>query len=158
MKSGDKLKNAWIGMLLLSGMSLAAGAANWILLTRHDDIEIYVDDASVAKQGKMRQVWDRTDYPSPQTMVFSPFKQYRSMKALGYFNCAEKTGALRELVLFAGTSGSGEVVGHVTIPIDHLDFKTMVPGTVGAVLMRYVCGNRKSFSDEGSRSPITTRR
>ena len=137
------LRNAWIGMLLLSGVSLAADASNWILLTRHDDTEIYVGKASGAKRGEFMQVWDRTDYPSPQTMSFFPFRQYRSMKALGYFNCAEKTGALRELILYAGAGGSNEVVGHVKISLDHLDFKTMVPGTVGAVLLKYVCGDKQ---------------
>lgn len=134
------MKNAWIGVLLLSGISLAAEASNWLLLTRHDDTEIYADDASVFRRGKLMQAWDRTDYPASQTMTFSPYKQYRSMKALGYYNCAEKTGALRELVLYAGAGGSGEVVGHVIIPVDHLDFKAMAPGSVGEVLMNYVCG------------------
>lgn len=136
------MKNAWIGVLLLSGISLAADASNWVLLTRHDDTEIYADDASVFKRGHLTLAWDRTDYPSSQTMTFSPFKQFRSMKALGYYNCAEKTGALRELILYADAGGSGEVVAHVTVPVDHLDFKAMVPGTVGEVLLRYVCGNK----------------
>lgn len=135
------MKNAWIGVLLVCFISLSADASNWIRLTRHDNTEIYVDDASVAKRGKFMQAWDRTDYPSPQTMTFAPFKQYRSMKALGYYDCANKTGALRELILYAGPSGSGEVVANISVPEVHLDFKLMDPGSVGKVLLNYVCGS-----------------
>lgn len=138
-KGEDKLKHAWIGVLLLSGISLTAQASNWVLLTRHDDIRIYLDVERVSKRGSLRTAWDRTDYPSSLTMAFTPFKEYRSMQALGYYDCAKKTGALRELFLYSGASGSGEVVGHVSIPEDHLDFKAMAPGSVGEILLNYVC-------------------
>jgi len=144
------LKNAWTGVVLLFVIALPARASNWLQLTHHDDIEIYADDASVAKRGKFMQAWDRTDYPSSQTMTFAPFKQFRSMKALGYYDCAKKTGALRELILYAGVGCSGEVVGHVTIPVDYLEFKAMASGTVGAVLLNYVCRKKKPLSHKNT--------
>lgn len=145
-KGEDKLKNAWIGVLLLSGISLTAEASNWVLVTRHDDIRIYLDVERVSKRGSLRTAWDRTDYPSSLTMAFTPFKEYRSMQALGYYDCAKKTGALRELFLYSGASGSGEAVGHVSIPEDHLDFKAMAPGSVGETLLNYVC--RPQFDNQ----------
>ena len=133
------MRTIWTGVLFLFVISLPVGASNWLRLTRHNDIEIYVDTESIAKRGKLMQAWDRTDYPSPLTMSFTPFKEYRSMKALGYYDCATKTAAVRELILYAGAGGSGEVVGHVSIPVDHLEFKAMAPKTVGAMLLDYIC-------------------
>jgi len=138
------LKHAW-GVVLLCVVALPVGAANWLRLTQHDQIEIYVDEASVRKHGKLMQAWDRKDYPSPQTAIFAPFEQYRSMKALGYYDCAKKKAALRELVLYADPHLSGKVVADIKVPRAHLAFEPEAAGTVGGALLKYVCRKRRNF-------------
>jgi hypothetical protein len=125
------------------GFSQAALASNWVDVYSASGALVYLDAESIAPRGKYMLAWWRIDYDSPQkTTTGYPRREYRSAKHLMAFNCAEKTLASVESLIFAGESGQGEVVDTYSVDWNKLTFTDPTPDPLGEQMLRLVCTSR----------------
>lgn len=136
------MKIAYIAGFLLSTISLTAEASMWFVFSQQGKSTFLVDTMSIAKRGKFMKAWFRTDYVVSQTMETYPFKHYQSVMDLYYFNCAERTFATGEEIVYSGASGAGDVVGGYSYPVDKLQFSDAAPDSVAEAMLNYVCPHK----------------
>lgn len=74
-----------LALALLSGNA----AAEWTDMARSDNVIIYIDKATIAKNGNMMKVWVLRDYKSAQKLK-GDGKQYLSSKSHEEFDCIDR--------------------------------------------------------------------
>lgn len=132
--------NASAAVILLALLPCVGNASDWVSVGTSANVEMFLDLESVSRvDGAHHKAWARYDYYSPQkTVEFNP-KQYMSIKELDYFQCAEKQSAIAQVIMYAGTKGSGETVGSRSYSPSMLNYEEVAPDSLGEVLLKSAC-------------------
>jgi len=95
--------------LLMTSASMYA-TADWILIFRYSDADVYADISTVSRDKDKSSMWNVTD--SKKDSDFLGIK-YRSVKALMEYDCARMTSLHVKSIYYKGQMGQGELVGMV---------------------------------------------
>ena len=129
-------------MTLLCGLSAAAQATDWKLITTSSDQSKitywYVDPASVVVQAHLLQARLRTAW---STMQYGPGNTgYQSTTYLNFIDCERRTIAFTGNTYFSDKeSNSAPIYQEDAQPVSALRFSAVRPGTPGEVRVNYLC-------------------
>lgn len=112
----------------------AAEAANWVKIAQTEKVSYSVDANSIVKTDKVRRAWILEDGHDGRNMFV-----YGSRLQLGVFNCAEKSMAVKQYVLYVEGNAKGPSVGERIYKDSELEFSQVVPESVGELLLKTVC-------------------
>lgn len=109
----------------------AAAAPSWVLVSRNvSDTEVYVDPATIRREGRLRRYWDLTNYPSARS------NGALSGRYLMEIDCQEQRSRILQSATFTGAMLGGTLISRSNNP-GSWDY--VAPRTQGAEVMRYVC-------------------
>jgi hypothetical protein len=84
-------------------------------------------------------------FRTPQSNLVDPSKPYRSVKTLRAYDCRNKAmGDVQVKAFYSAESAKGEVVlegDDEPLPLEKVEFKSTVPGSRGAQMVRIVCSD-----------------
>jgi hypothetical protein len=87
--------------------------------------------------------WFMFNYPLP--VATSESFTFKSYKEHVIADCEHGTVGLDQFIAFGGPDGEGDGVASWTAPDAPLDMRPVVPGTIGAILLRSVCDGLPAF-------------
>jgi len=94
---------------------------------------VYVDPATIRRQGDLVKVWSLFDYKTIQTVAGF---LYLSSKVQREFDCAEEHMRALAGSEFSGNLGSGNVLYHDS---DAGTWEPVAPDSVGQILWTFAC-------------------
>ena len=95
--------------LLLLAVSTCA-IADWILIHRYSDADVYADPASVSRVKDKSALWTVTDSRKDKDFLGT---MYRSVRTQVEYDCARKTSLHVKSMYYKGQMGQGELNGTV---------------------------------------------
>lgn len=95
--------------LLLSVMS-ACAHADWLLIFKYSDSDVYADPSSIEKVKDKATMWNVTDSRKDGDFMGT---RYRSYKTLVEYDCAQMTSLTVKWLYYKGQMGQGELSGTV---------------------------------------------
>ena len=129
-RSVDSVKKLLMGLMLL--MTATAASAAWTLVGPNDDITLYVDRATIRRNGNFVKMWILFDYNKVDVT-------HQSSRSQDEFDCkGEKMHAL------AITSFSGQMLsGTVTYTNNTTgDWTPVAPESMGETMWKIACGKK----------------
>lgn len=137
------MRHFLISLLLISS---AAHAENWQQIANLESGGgvLSVDTDSIDRGSDVRKAWFKAVYNSDRLIgnrsgnPANSGRSYRWESKLGHFNCAERTMALSEAVLYGADD---KVVGRVGIDPKSLKFREVTPQNISGVMFQAVCGS-----------------
>ena len=116
----------------------AAAAQDWQLVQADAEQLTFVDRARIAKNEVAASMWVLESFAHRQYIGDNTY-QHRSRSLHYVFNCAERTYALSEWVMYDGTLGHGEIAwaNWVGVPT----FLKVEAGDREAALLAAACGD-----------------
>ena len=125
------------GLLVL--LPVLSFAQQWKIIAETDESITLIDTTSVAKIGSKRKAWFTVDYLEKRKSIDKTY-EYQSYVQLQFFDCVEKTMAESQANFYSGPARSGSNVHGYTMRREKMQYDDPVPGTVGAAMLRMVCG------------------
>ncbi len=131
--------------ILLAGISallLNAGVASaeWTKIgaasNAADAFTLYVDLATIQRNGKLVRMWDLQDFKQPQTLGE---KKYLSEKTQIEFDCDARKARILAIVDFSGQMGIGEIIYSDG---DASDWTVVAAKTTGEIEWNAACGKK----------------
>ena len=124
------MKKLILVLLLLSTHALA----DWTRVDRNDDLDAYVDPATIHKQANIVNMWALLDYKTAHQ--WSDYLLYWSMKTQKEFDCdAGQVHTLNSLFHFEHM-GNGKSV--YTVP-GGTSWRPVPPDSIDEVLLKFAC-------------------
>ena len=121
----------------LLAMFSTGAMAEWTYLTSPDNMtyDIYIDKATIRKQGNVAKMWDLTDFKAPQKVAGG--EPFLSVRKLAEYDCVEiRTNSLA-LTHFSGNMGKGEVTS--THQYDDGKWRDVAPDSVAMEKWKAAC-------------------
>jgi hypothetical protein len=103
------LANKIIPTLLMLAVSTGA-IADWVLIYRYSDADVYADTASVSRVKEKSALWTVTDSRKDKDFLGT---MYRSVRTQMEYDCARMTSLHVESRYYKGQMGQGEPSGTV---------------------------------------------
>lgn len=126
-----------ISVLLLS---TGAASAEWTKIgaasKAADAFTLYVDLATIQRNGKLVRMWDLQDFKQPQTLGE---QKYLSEKTHLEFDCEAKKARILAIVDFSGQMAAGEIIYSDG---DASDWTVVVAKTTGEMEWNAACGKK----------------
>lgn len=97
-------------LLLLMAMVSMYATADWVLIFRYSDADVYVDPASVSRVKDKPSMWNVTDSKKDGDFLGA---RYRSIRTLMEYDCARMTSLHVKSMYYKGQMGQGELSGTV---------------------------------------------
>lgn len=119
-----------LAFILLSLISASPARAEWLRVSRSDELAIYIAPKAISRKGHYQRFWQLHDYRTPDE------NGDRSARIFTEFDC--RKGRVRSLqwAFFRGPMGSREMTAWRSKPDDWME---VAPGTVGEVVGKLVC-------------------
>jgi len=117
---------------------LTAIAADWVLVSDDDELTVEMDRASLKQDGNVVRAWSRWNTKRP-TEAYG--KTYQSFRALDFYNCVERTSAMRQVAFYSGPNLDGEVVGTQDNSDSELEWTDVPPDAKVETLLDFACKN-----------------
>lgn len=95
--------------MLMTSTSMSA-TADWVLIFRYSDADVYADISTVSRDKDKSSMWNVTDSKKDSDFLGV---RYRSVKALMESDCARMTSLHVKSIYYKGQMGQGELVGMV---------------------------------------------
>jgi TonB family protein len=132
-------------LITLLFMASQAHAENWQQIANLDSTGgvLLVDTTSIDRENEIRNAWLKSlytaDRPIPDSYrdVAPGARSYRWELSLGHFNCAERTAAVSQLILY---SADGQVVAKLVDP-GAPKFHEVAPQSIGGLMVQAVCAS-----------------
>lgn len=127
--------------LLMATVSMGA-FAEWVLIFRYSDADVYADPASVSRVKDKSALWIVTDSRKDKDFLGT---MYRSVRTQVEYDCARKTSLHVKSMYYKGQMGQGELSGTVPPAGGYfLGFSPLPlqPDTPDAVAWKIACGRR----------------
>jgi len=123
--------------MLYTALVLVSGhvKADWTVLEKNNNATDYVDTANIRRSGNTVQMWDLSDFATPQSAggyVFS------SMLTLMEYDCTAKRSRKLQLTVFSGNMQKGKVEGNVTLG-DKAEWSYVLPNSRGESMLAVAC-------------------
>lgn len=121
----------------------AAQAQTWVSVGQSAAGEMFIDVSSIrAHTGGQFKAWSKFIHKEEQTTNGYPAVKYKMVTTQDYYDCKAESFAVKQRHLYADEDAGNSVNGF-SVPDSQLRYDDPVPGTLGHVLMRRVCGNRR---------------
>lgn len=148
-----RLRPVLAGVLLALAMAGAAHATqDWLPVGETDELQDYLDSASVTRHGDRVSAWFMDNFFVTQD-ASEAGRTYRSRKSRLHFDCREGLFAVEEVVLFTRLNGEGRVTGKTPRRrISDLKFEPVPEGSLLADMMDLAC----DFDEDDDTSPVPT--
>jgi hypothetical protein len=128
---------------MMFAANLAGAAGDWQQIGQGEIGTLYIQKSAIHNQGDGISLVYRMDFPAPQKNPKTG-SIYQSIQVGSTIFCAPRTIARGDLTAFAGTGGSGEVVGTQAIPLAMAKPVPIVKGSSDDDLRRFVCDNKSA--------------
>jgi YD repeat-containing protein len=126
-----------LGALLAVCLLPAAAPERWALVTRTDQVAIYVDTRSIALKDGVLHAWEKWEYAADRPGNYATgHRAYRSAHFLTHFDCRERASAEMQSIFY---DAAGEVVGKVTEDPKTTRLTYVVPGLLSEATLNFVC-------------------
>ena len=126
-------KRLLLGLILLVTATVAS--AEWTVAERDDELILYVDKATIRRNGNLVRMWDMTDYKTLQkSAAGNPFL---SVKTQREYDCKEEKMRLLAFTQFNRQMGQGNVVYSNGNYKD--EFEPIEPRSFGEALWKVAC-------------------
>ena len=128
------MKRLLLALLLL--LASGAASAEWTAIDSADHLIIYVDRATIRRNGNLVKMWSMADYKKAQVID----GQYGlSSRSQSEYDCKEEMHRNLALAFFSGQMGSGTVnsTGDGT-----LRWRPVAPGSIAEALWEVACGKK----------------
>ncbi len=130
------MKKIALALLIFCGNSYAS---DWAVVDWNNAASVSVDKNSITKQGLYRKAWLLWNYSSEQQTYDYPIAKWKSLKALNYFNCEQKTTSSFKRSLYSENAGGGSVVRNYDFTFKESELSEVVPDSMGESHLIYVC-------------------
>jgi hypothetical protein len=130
-----------IPTLLMLGASTGA-IADWVLIYRYSDADVYADPASVSRVKDKSAMWTVSDSPKDKDFLGA---LYRSVRTQMEYDCARMTTLHVKSIYYKGQMGQGEPSGTVPPAGGYfLGFQVipLLPDTPDEVAWKIACGRQ----------------
>jgi len=117
-------------------VAMTQASAEWSLVDGNDKAKVYVDPATIKRNGKQVSVWVLDDLRTARTRGF---RKYLSTRAQEEHDCLEERFRLLALEYFSGNMGSGEVLYKTS---GESNWAPIPGGTLAQSVWRFLCGKR----------------
>ena len=128
-------KRLLMGLILV--MTATAAMAEWTRVDSSDEFILYVDRATIIRNGHLVKMWGLYDLKTVQTGAAGD--SYLSDKAQSEYDCKEEKVRTLALIFFSGQMGNGKVVYSDS---DTMKWIPVPPGSFGATLWKIACGKK----------------
>ncbi|MCA8214479.1 hypothetical protein LGN20_11260 [Burkholderia cepacia] len=99
-----------------------------------------IDQATVDRAGKLTKVWVKASFDAPQRYQSgNQSRVYQSAISQYVFDCRARQAAIIQSVTYDKADGDGVPVESKKYPNPEKDLAEVVPGSVGAGLLKAVC-------------------
>lgn len=115
---------------LLMFLSYSAWA-EWVLVSESTNARLYIDPATIRREGTLRKYWKLTD------LKVRDKDGDMSWRTRAETDCKEERERFTSLTTFSESMLGGRVTRTSDFPND--EWRDIAPGTVMATVMRYVC-------------------
>ena len=129
------MKRLLMGTMLLA--TAGAASADWTVAGDNDQFSLYVDRATIRRNGNLVKMWDLVDFKTVQTGPGG--ESYLSSKTQEQYDCKEERSRQIAFTWFDGKMGSGKVV---VSDSDPGKWKPIAPESVAAALWKIACGKK----------------
>ena len=129
------MKRLLLGLML--AMTASAASAEWTIAVGHDDFILYVDRATIRRNGNLVKMWDLFDY---KTVQKSAGDAYLTQKSQREYDCKEEKERILAFSWFDGQMGNGKVV--FSLSETSMKWSPIEPGSVGETLWKIACGKK----------------
>lgn len=130
--------NKFILTTLLAIYSTGA-MAEWKLLTKSDDSDIFLDPAFIKKQGSNVLAWDLKNYYTLQKLPDG--KQYLSQVSKALYDCKNETINILAIFYYTEQMGTGFITKNVES--NRISPSALPPNSVGLEVLKTACGSKK---------------
>ena len=133
------MKRLLLGLTLL--VTATAASAEWTPVGAanvggDDQLIIYIDRATIRRNGNLVKMWDLKDFKTVQTVAGD---SYLSQKIQSEYDCKEEKSQFLAFTWFAGKMGGGKVVYSDNDPGKWVP---IYPGSNGEILWKIACGKK----------------
>jgi len=115
-----------------------AAAAQWKQVAKGGPGELWLDVASVKRNNGEVAFEYRIDMAKPQKVVDAK-EMYRSTVTKAIVRCHQRTIAIGPSLAYAGTKGTGKLVGNFPPSPEESRFQPVEPNTSDESLWQFVC-------------------
>ena len=129
----EMMKRLVLGLML--GLTATAALAEWSPASDNDEFILYIDIATIRRNGNLVKMWELMDYKTMKKSVSGPF--YLSSKIQSEYDCKGEGVRILAYSLFRGKMGNGNVV---VSDSDGGKWEPIRPGSVGETLWKIACG------------------
>lgn len=119
-------------MLMLAALNAQADFTRY---HEDDELQSYLDAASITRAGREVRMWTIDDYRQPQTDIAN--KPYRSVKSHWTFDCAKRLSDVMTAFYYAEGMAQGDPVHSGAVSERQWD--KVVPGSVGELAFKVAC-------------------
>jgi hypothetical protein len=121
-----------MGLMLL--MTATAASAEWTVAGENEDITLYVDRATIRRNGNFVKMWSLVDYKKAKV---SGGKSSLSQRRQQEYDCTEENLRSLAQTYSSGQMGSGAVTYNDS---DTDKWAPIAPGSVGETMWKIACG------------------
>ena len=128
------MKRLVLGLML--GLTASAASAEWTISGGTDSSILYVDRATIRRNGNLVKMWNLVDFKTVQTVSGDSFL---SQKGQSEYDCKEERTRMLAFTWFSGQMGNGNVV------LSHSEpgkWKPIQPESIGETLWKIACGKK----------------
>lgn len=128
------MKQLLLGLMLL--VPATAASAEWTRVEYNDNYILYVDRATIRRNGNLVKMWSLVDYKTVKTVVGQSNLSYKAQEE---YDCKEEKSRTLAITWFTGQMGRGTV--------NHTDNRTgewspIAPESNGEVMWKITCGKK----------------
>ena len=129
------MKRLLMGQMLL--VTATAASAEWTVVAGgNNEFTLYLDMATIRRNGNLVKLWDLMDYKTTQEFSNHSFL---STKQQTEYDCKEERGRQLAYSFFSGQMGSGK---NVNTNNDTGKWAPIQPGSVGEAKWKIACGKK----------------
>ena len=128
------MKRLLLGLMLL--VTSTAASAEWTQSGESDNYILYVDRATIRRNGNFVKMWDMWDYKTLQTDTSA---SYLSTKRQSEYDCKDEMLRDHAFFVFSGQMGGGKVVYSNS---DTKKWNPIAPQSMGEALWKIACGKK----------------
>jgi hypothetical protein len=123
------IKSLFLALLFVSGSAFA----EWLLITKSPKGEtVYIDPATIRKDGDMRTFWRKAEYKDG-----GKYGDFFSGRSKVEINCKKEEIRMLSLATFSAPNLGGEMTMSEDYPNER--FSAIAPGTINNTFMQLVC-------------------
>ena len=115
-----------------------AAEPDWQMVGETGTYSVWVDVASLQKEGNVVKTWTKIEYKGPTPIFASSKENQLSVRRREYFDCLAHSSALKSATSFSESNLKGDVVVKSS-DAGQMKWKETAPGTVADAILEFAC-------------------